>query len=551
MDKIENTGASSTSILEDRKAETKKQPRTVLAETTGLIALSILSPVAGLAVEIAMAWRFGTSPVVDAYRVAVLLILFGQQLFVTSILPYVVVPIFAEYRNQGNEQDAWRAVDSLANLLLIMGSLIALFFFVFPTFASNLLAPGLVGEGRATAIFFIRWCGLAFIPLCWSGVACGVLYAHQIFRVAPIAQLLTNLSLVLAIVAGGAKLGAVSVALGVVVGALGSASLYAIRLMRVRRQFAPGRRARGIDLPALRKLFRLALPLLGGAIVGQTSGAVVARALSLLSAGSLAAFGYGWKLGQIVLLTPSALSTVLFPKLSATWHSSAREDFTASYVKMLRAMFFITMPLTCVVYALREPVVKLLLQRGAFSVSAGHLTATLFGLLILGAPGTALSSYLDRMFYATQETRLPVMVDISCAFLAMALVPLLASRFGAVGVAFAYMLLPWITGAVLLALFQYKHGKFPFKTMGAYALKITGIAGISAWAGATAFGLCQGFLGSGLPLLIISLGSGTVLAVGIFLTMALLLRLPEAADCLGYLRRYAGIHRHPAEVAGR
>jgi peptidoglycan biosynthesis protein MviN/MurJ (putative lipid II flippase) len=230
----------------------------VLAETTGLVVLSVLSPAAGLAVEMALAWRFGISPVVDAYRVAVLLVLFGQQLFVTSILPFVIVPVFAEYQAQGKEQEAWASVDSLAHLLLVFGALIAFLLFLFPSFATSLLAPGLIGEGRSAAVFFVRWCGLAFIPLCWSGVACGILYAHQVFRIAPLSQLVANLALLTAILVGGAKLGSASVVLGVLVGAVGSASLYAARLAQLRRQFAPGRRARGIDILALRKLFRLA-----------------------------------------------------------------------------------------------------------------------------------------------------------------------------------------------------------------------------------------------------------------------------------------------------
>jgi peptidoglycan biosynthesis protein MviN/MurJ (putative lipid II flippase) len=84
-----------TAVLSPDTVRAQARPRSVLAETSGLVALSVLSPVAGLAVEMALAWRFGTSAVVDAYRVTVLLVVFVQQLFVTAILPFVIVPIFA------------------------------------------------------------------------------------------------------------------------------------------------------------------------------------------------------------------------------------------------------------------------------------------------------------------------------------------------------------------------------------------------------------------------------------------------------------------------
>jgi putative peptidoglycan lipid II flippase len=493
----------------------------------------------------ALAWRFGTSAVVDAYRVTVLLVVFVQQLFVTAILPFVIVPIFAECRTQGKECDAWAAVDFLGRVLLVFGMLLALLLFLFPARATNLLAPGLVGNGRSTAIFFIRWCGLAFIPLCWSGVACGILYAHGVFRVAPLSQLAANTILLAAIVAGGAKLGSASVVVGVVGSAIVGASLFAIRLAIVKRQFAPRRQNRKIDFPLLRKLLRLAVPLLGGIVVGQISGAVVSRALSRLPAGSLASFGYSWKLGQIVQLVPMALSTVLFPKLSEAWHSTGRQNFTASYVRAARAVFFITMPLTCLAFALRGPVVAFLLQRGAFSPSAGAFTAALFGMLTLGAPAGAMGAYLDRTFYATQETVLPVAVDAIFAVGMMALVPATAVHFGVKGVALIYTLVPWLTWGALLILFQGRHPGFRFRSLRGFAFRITAIAAASGWLGAWLGGICARLAGTGLLSLVLGLTSGTIFAGSLFFAITLLLGLPEAVEISGHLRRYASFRPRP------
>lgn len=516
-----------------------KPKGSVVGETMGLASLSLLSPVAGLGVEMVLAWQFGTSFVVDAYRVAALLLIFAQQIFVTSILPYVVVPIFSEYRNQGRERDAWTALDSLANLFLLFGTLIAAAFFFFPQLATKLLAPGLAGEARTTAIFFIRWCGLAFIPLSWSGVACGILYAHGIFKVAPLAQLFTNVSLCLAIAIGAKTTGAYCVAAGVIIGAFGSAILYAVNLHRLRRNASIQRGNSGFDFPALKKLVRLAAPLLGGMIIGQASGAVVTRSLSFLTGGSLAAFGYSWKLGQMVLLTPGAMSTVLFPRLSEAWQSDTGNSFQQSYVRAIRATLFITLPTACLAYVLRLPIVTLILERGAFTLSSGTLTAALFGTLILGTPGMALSAYLDRMFYATQETKLPVAVDIGWAVLAMLSVPFVASRWGVTGVAIAYMLLPWLTCATLLALFQKKYGNFPLNQIGVFALRIVAASIGSAWLGHTYFQFLSSHAGSSLGALLISIGVSSAISGAAFVFVAKWLSVPESDEFLGYLKNFA------------
>ena len=512
--------------LPDTEAPLDAPRSAVLAETTWLVALSLLSPAAGLAVEMALAWRFGTSAVVDAYRVAVLLVLFGQQLFVTSILPFVIVPVLAEYHAQGKMAEAWASIDAMARLLLVFGCLIASALFVSADPATSFLAPGLHGEGRATAVFFVRWCGLAFVPLCWSGVACGILYAHGAFRVAPVAQLASNMIVLVAIVALGKRLGANGVVIGVVLGAIASAGIYVVSLSRVRREFAPKGRAIAIDGRALGKFARLAGPLLAGIVVGQASGAVVTRALSRLAAGSLAAFGYSWKLGQVVLLAPGALSTVLFPKFSASWHSNARGDFTASSVRALRAILFVTLPATCISFALRDPLVKLLLERGAFSATAGRTTAALFGMLILGAPGNAMTTYIDRLFYATQETSIPVFVDIGSSLLPLLIVPALALRLGVLGVAAAYMLLPWLTAGVLMALFQsrHKHAGFPLGELRGFFLRTTILAVVSAWLGTRLPAICG--TSSAVTCL-----AGTVSAAGLFLFAARAAGVPEAVQC--------------------
>ena len=62
----------------------------------GLAILSVLSPIVGIAVETAVAWRFGTSAAVDAFRIALAIVYIGQQLFVGSLFPNVIIPLFAE-----------------------------------------------------------------------------------------------------------------------------------------------------------------------------------------------------------------------------------------------------------------------------------------------------------------------------------------------------------------------------------------------------------------------------------------------------------------------
>ena len=91
----------------------------VARSAAGLTILSALSPATGLAVEVALAWRLGASSTVDAFRIASLLVVFGWSLFISEILPNVIVPVFAECRARGAEDEGWTAAFSVANVFLI------------------------------------------------------------------------------------------------------------------------------------------------------------------------------------------------------------------------------------------------------------------------------------------------------------------------------------------------------------------------------------------------------------------------------------------------
>src|ERR1700691_181337 len=109
----------------------------------GLTVLSLVSPITGLAVEMAIALHFGTSATVDAYRVALAIVYIGQQFFMGMLFPNIFVPLFAEYRLRGEEAEAWSAAISLVGLLLIPTVLASVAMFAWPARMASLLAPGL------------------------------------------------------------------------------------------------------------------------------------------------------------------------------------------------------------------------------------------------------------------------------------------------------------------------------------------------------------------------------------------------------------------------
>src|SRR5262249_3306730 len=158
-----------------------------------------------------------------------------------------------------------------------------------------------------------------------------------------------------------------------------------------------------------------------------------------------AGFGYAYKMGTLVRLTPTALTTVLFPKFSAAWYSQGPRAFTLGCARSLRATLYMALPVTAVCWALRRPLIELLFRRGAFTSGDASFASVIFGLLILNGPPAAVSIALSRAFYAVQETRVAVITDLCGYMLELIFIPLLAARYGVLGAASAYMVIPWVT----------------------------------------------------------------------------------------------------------
>ncbi len=504
---------------------------------TMLSGFALLSPLAGIAAEIALAWRFGTSATVDAFRIGALLLLAGQQLFVIQILPNAVVPVFAEYRRQGKEKEAWHVALSLGNLLLLPALAVSVLAFLRPEPVVHLLAPGLAGEARVAAFLFVRWLLPIWTLLMWNGMAAGILYAYEIFWVPPAAQLAGNLVLVTAILSFGTPLGAVSLVIGVLLSAAVSSGFYYIKLVALMRQ-AQARFTWSIDPahPGVRKMLKLAFPLLGTILLSQWISVAVNRALSTLPSGNVALFGYAWKLGVLVQWVPASLATALFPRLADARFSRVPEEFSKLCARALRMTLFIALPLTCMFYALRFPLVAMLFERGAFSAKASEDVARLFGLLLLGAPATAAYTNLEKIVYAGQRMRLPMYTQLGSALIVTAAARRIAQNAGLEGLTLVVTALAWLTAGTLFLTLKRHVSEFAAgKVMQlASQLLLLGLAAAGFAYQAGRFfqrAMGPGSLASGL-----SVVSGMALGTFVFLGTALALRIPEATEFWAYLR---------------
>lgn len=429
------------------------QPYAIAHSATTLTILSILSPIAGLVVELTLAWRFGASETVDAFRIASLIILFASQLFFGNLLPHVVVPLFSEYRAKGAEQDGWRLAFSLAGLLGAISAIFMVYSWVRPDILVDLLGPGLSGIGRTDALLFVRYFSIAFVLMVWSGVMSGTLSVYRIFWPLPATQLLSNLLIVTSVIAVGRTWGGGSIVLGVLTGStvMLGVHLYLLRRIALASHIHLLTSLKFGPWVGVRRAMHLAAPLLVMIVVGLWGTIVSNRVLSEMAPGTLANYGYAWKLLALLGILPASLATVVFPALSEAQAMNDRIKFSRLVARAFRMTLLLTFPVTALLFSLRQPIVSFMFERGAMSSAAISDIGSLFGIMLVGAPGISLMVALNKVSFAMHNTRIPAIAMVILVVIVVLFVPYFGGIAGAAGVAWINNIAVWTSTLGLLA----------------------------------------------------------------------------------------------------
>ncbi len=420
-----------------------------------LTVLSILSPISGLAMEMTLAWRYGASGTVDAFRVSALLGSLGLALFFGYLLPHIVVPLFAQYRAEGREEEGWRLATGMALAISAVSLPLVAWVWLWPDALTELFGPGLPEAGRDEAAWLIRCFALVFLLMAWSGVIGGLLQAYRLFWPSALAQLLPNLSLVLAVGLAGRGAGVGPLMLGILSGNAAMLLILLYMLLRVARSASIHLSVclKPASADSLRKALAMSLPLLAAILLSQWGSIVINRALSSMPGGTLAEFGYAWKLLTLVGLLPAALATIVFPAFADAHAGRDNVEMSRLTGRAFRMTLMLSLPVTVFLLVEYRAVVELVFGRGGMDAAALAETGQLFAILLVGAPAGVLAGALGKIAYSMHEPASPAWVALFSAIAISLLVPPAADFAGATGVMWMFSLVSWL-GMLGLLIYQ-------------------------------------------------------------------------------------------------
>jgi putative peptidoglycan lipid II flippase len=137
-----------------------------------------------------------------------------------------------------------------------------------------------------------------------------------------------------------------------------------------------------------------------------------------------------------ILLIGTAISTAAFPRLTARLSQGRPDLFRRDFLRILRFMIWITIPVVIVAFFARGYLARLIFTEGAPTIALilGFLTVAIFFRTIY--------AIMSRWFYAQKDTKTPLFVSIFTIALNITLAVLLArpSTYGVAGLAMSVSL---------------------------------------------------------------------------------------------------------------
>ena len=381
--------------------------------------LTLASRVLGFVRDMLMARFIGASFASDAFLVAWRLPNMFRALFAEGAFAAAFVPLFNRKvgENEGRMAEALRFAEDALSILLPVLLVFTTLVMVFAGPAVLLLSGGFREATPEEFAFAVQLARITFPYLLFISLVSllgGILNSVGRFWVNAAAPILLNVTVIVALLLfnGPTELDTARVeAIAVTV----SGVLQLLWLILACRQAGIRLKIRRPRLtPDVKRLLSLIWPAAAGAGALQINLLVsTALAAGLLAEGSVSYIYYADRLNQLPLgLIGIGLGTVLLPTIARMISAGDEAGALDMQRRGLQLAMFLTLPATAALMVSAEPIIRGLLQYGAFTPADTRGTALALAVFSAGLPAYVLIKVLTPAFHARSDMKTPLRIAL-------------------------------------------------------------------------------------------------------------------------------------------
>ncbi len=406
----------------------------VLYGTALIFSGRMLNRFLGLGREVLSAAFFGSSRAMDCYNLAFTLVTSMRQSFAEQFLT-PIVPTYFRRQKEGGEEAAIISLNAVTTRLNLFSLLVAIMLLIFARRIVVLIAPGFDAQQIALSSTLVRWFAVGAAAFILHRFYSGLHICFFRYHVVSFSPLLMNIIVICAVLLFARKFNVISLAAGFSLGYLAYVLMQAITLPHRGALLNPHW---GKGDPGVMSYARMLFPLFIAVGFEQVQ-LYIDRALATgLPPGTLSAQGYALR----IIRTSSEMwlasfGTVVFPVFSSLAASDKLEEFSRNFSLAIQAaMLFLFFSGTTII-SQAVPLVRILLERGAFEHQDTLLTAHLLNFYAVAYISQAIWIIILRGFYAFGNTKTPVFATMFSMLVTILLDFLLVGRMGITGLALA------------------------------------------------------------------------------------------------------------------
>jgi putative peptidoglycan lipid II flippase len=373
----------------------------------------MLSRVAGLIRERVLAHYLGTLPAADAFRAALRIPNFLQNLFGEGVLSASFIPVYSRLLAASDEKDANEVASVIGSLLAVLTSVLVVLGILGTPLLIDAIAPGFTGETRRLTITLVQILFPGVGTLVMSAWCLGVLNSHGRFFLSYSAPVLWNLFIIAGLFTfGHTKSLSMLVVYTAWCSVLGSLAQLLVQVPTVLRLTRRLHFSLDTTSTHVRSVLTNFVPVFLSRGIVQLSAYIDNLLASLLPSGSVALLTCAQTIGLLpISLFGMSISAAELPAMSRALAGDEKEvriELAKRLAAAMRRMAFFVIPAAMSFFAFGDTLAGLLYQTGRFT----RLDTLYVWALLVGSGVGLVASTSGRLcssaFYALRDTRTPL-----------------------------------------------------------------------------------------------------------------------------------------------
>lgn len=390
------------------------QVKTVSIAALFLATSSLISKFLGVIRNWLLAKNFGAGPDLDVYFAAFKIPDFVYQILILGGISVAFLPLFSEYSAK-NKKEAWDFVANCLNIFMVLLILLCLVLFISAPLLVKLIAPGFDYQQAQKTIVLTRVMFLSPILFGLSSIFSGILQYFNRFLIYSLCPILYNLGIILGILFLAPRFGILGVALGVILGAFLHLAIQAPAIFSSGFRY---KRIFNLGDARIKKVFMLMIPRTFGISAQQINLFVITAIASTLGVGAISIFNFANDIQYFPIgVVGISFAVAAFPALSKSWAQNQKEKFIENFSLVFRQILYLIIPISILIFVLRNQIIEVILRHGEFSAMAAQLTSASLALFCFSIFASTLIPLIFRAFFSFKDTKTPTIIAIASVVL--------------------------------------------------------------------------------------------------------------------------------------